>query len=196
MSTIFLTSLITEKSDELEIEIVGLQKILTGQQEEAKQAIALWEERCSMLEDQVNNPDDAKKLEECKIQLSILQEDICAKDAILAETKTDLQVEKDNLEVLSKEKLEAEEVFKSHIGELEVAISEHIRANEELQGELESKEDALFQTEQQVQVLTKELVDNGAQSEEVVSQWQGKSHIGFGMVDCLPCASECVLNLL
>ena len=74
--------------------------------------------------------------------------------------------EKNNVEMLSKEKSESENIFKRHIDELEVAVQEHVTANEQLQDELETKEDVLTETEQQIEVLTKEL-------EEVVVQWQG-----------------------
>ena len=126
-----------------------------------------------MLEGQIANFGDVEQLEEFKIQLSVLQEDLSAKDAMLDEIKADVQIEKNNVEMLSKEKSESENIFKRHIDELEVAVQEHVTANEQLQDELETKEDVLTETEQQIEVLTKELVDSSAQSEEVVVQWQG-----------------------
>jgi hypothetical protein len=71
------------KSDELEAETTKLEEMFTGQQEEAKQAISLWEERCSLLEEQLASFGDENQLEECKIQISVLKEDISAKNAIL-----------------------------------------------------------------------------------------------------------------
>ena len=54
-----------------------------------------------------------------------------------------------------------------------MAIGEHISTNEQIQIELDSKEDALAAAQDQIEVLTKELCDTGAQSEEVVIKWQG-----------------------
>jgi len=160
------------KSDELEAETTKLEEMFTGQQEEAKQAISLWEERCSLLEEQLASFGDENQLEECKIQISVLKEDISAKNAILEELKADLQVERTNIDMLTKEQGEAEKVYKGHIDELEVAIQEHVTANQELQNELDRKEDALTESEDRIEVLTQEIIQNGAQSEEVVIQWQ------------------------
>ena len=152
-----------------------LETVITEQQIEAKYAISQWEERCSSLEEEIEKRGAEGEIDYLKTQLSTIQEDISAKQAMLDELTANLQIEKDNVEVLLKDKSTAETVYKEHIDALEAAIQEHVTANEELQDELDAKEDTVAQAEEQIELLTQELVDSSTQSEEVVVQWQGKT---------------------
>jgi len=158
--------------DDLESEIGDLESQVLGQQEEAKEAISLWEQRCASLETEMTNSQD---VEDLKVQLSSLKEDMAAKQNMLDDMVADLTIENKNVQTLTQVHNDAEKIYKGYIEELEIAIQDHLTANEELQDDLQTKDESLAIAEGQVEAMATEIVEIRSQSEEVVTQWQENS---------------------
>ena len=163
---------ISDQVDDLESEIGDLESQVLEQQEEAKEAITLWEHRCATLESEMTNSQD---FEDLKIQLSSLKEDMAAKQNLLDDMVANLTIENKNVQILMQVHTDAENIYKGHIEELEIAIQDHLTTNEELEDELQTKDEALAIAEGQVEAMTNEIVEIRYQSEEVVTQWQENS---------------------
>ena len=163
-----------EKNRELERELCRLESEITQQQADAKDAISQWVERCASVEEEMSGLATEEEYNALKLKQSRLESELSSKQGFLDEINENLQIEKDNVEILLKQKCEAEAIYRGHIEELEAAIQEHVAASEELQEQLDERDSSLAQVEEQVKLLTQELVDSRSQSEEVVTQWQGR----------------------
>lgn len=165
----------TDKSHELEEEIARLNNLVVEQQNEAKATINLWEERCTFLENEVATINNNEELERLKSEIALMENQIRMKQSLLDALSEDLKIEKENVSLISKERSESEKVYKEHIEALELAINEHLSANDHLQDELDNKEGIVEELENKVKTLMEEIISTQTQSEEVVIRWQENS---------------------
>eukprot|EP00979_Chaetoceros_neogracilis_P000098 scaffold24_cov183-Chaetoceros_neogracile.AAC.1 len=166
-----LESQVIEQEEEAKEAIV----LWEQQEEEAKEAIVLWKQHCASLESEMEVSQTNEEIEDLKVQVSTLKEDVCVKQAMLEETTANLSIEQENVGILKTENSDAEQIYKDHIEELELAMQDHITTNRELLNELQNKEDTLANTQSQIEVMTSEIEEIRSQSEEVVTQWQDNS---------------------
>ena len=166
-----LESQVIEQEEEAKEAIV----LWEQQEEEAKEAIVLWKQHCASLESEMEVSQTNEEIEDLKVQVSTLKEDVCVKQAMLEETTANLSIEQENVGILTTENSDAEQIYKDHIEELELAMQDHITTNRELLNELQNKEDTLANTQSQIEVMTSEIEEIRIQSEEVVTQWQDNS---------------------
>lgn len=163
------------KSHELEEEIARLNTFIAEQQNEAKAAIELWEERCSFLEKEIANINNDEELERLRNEVSLMGKEIETKQSLIDALTEDLKIEKENVSMISNERIESEKVYKEHIDALELAINEHVSANDRLQDELDAKDGIIEESEKKIKTLMDEIISTRTQSEEVVIRWQENS---------------------
>jgi chromosome segregation ATPase len=154
--------------EELEHEIEELKSTIAFLQDEANNAISQWEERSTEMEEEIQ-----RLMSECS-EMETLRQQLTTNDILIKELMANVDVERENLVIVQKEKEDAETIYRSHIEELEGAITSHEQENLFLQSQLDEREDLVERTNQQVLALSKELDEIRTQSETVVMEWQGK----------------------
>ena len=154
--------------EELEHEIEELKSTITLLQDEANNAISQWEERSTEMEVEIQ-----RLMAECS-EMETLRQQLTTNDILIKELMVNVDVERENVVIVQKEKDEAETIYRAHIEELEGAITSHEEENLFLQSQLDERDDLFERTNQQNLALSKDLDEIRTQSENVVKEWQGK----------------------
>jgi chromosome segregation ATPase len=165
----------SSRQEELEQEIEELKSTITLLQDEANGAISKWEERSTEMEEEIQRLTlKCSEVESLRQQLTSANEVLVSDKALIKELMINVDVERENVSTVQKEKDDAEIIYKSHIEDLERAIASHEQESLFLQSQIDDRDDLVERVNQQVLDLTKEVDDIRTQSEEVVREWQGK----------------------
>ena len=145
---------------------------LVHQEAEAREAILKWEERCEAISAEIAKCKEER--DEVEKSFLKLENEISSYHLSIEELNQSLQGERDQKDALAKQIEESECIFKEHIEELENAIQEHVEANDQFEAQLDERDEALVRAGKEIEDLNNQLLDNRNDSENVVSQWQGK----------------------
>ena len=190
--------LLKERADELEGTVSALESQLQEQEEEALEAITQWEARCSSLEGssedvvlqwQEKTQSLESEIQSLNDQVAILSEQNSSLQYSLAESSQKMhaeRAEKDEVIASIVQWQERTQSLESEIQSLNNQIATLSEQNSSLQNSLTEssqqtlveraeKDEAIASYDDQIDMLTKELIAAREESEQVVKQWQTRS---------------------
>ena len=173
MSTyLFGDYIVVDKDEEIKNERRKAEAQIEDEQVNANEAKLKWDQHRTILEEDIASLRNEKN--DMVLTLKQREEELSSKQSTISKHLQHIEcIEKQKAEV-EEEKRASDSNLQKVAEELKTSIEKYASTIDDLQCQVEVRDENISEAEERISVLMKELVESGEQSEEVVLKWQGR----------------------